>query len=150
MTFNSTKNATNAPKSHAFRAILIDPVRRLIEPHTIDGRLASLQAAVGGAIAWGTELKTGDVLYVDDEGLLKRNPAFFSLGKRSFAGRGLLVGPENPLITDVISSVDEVTAMVGFNVCLDIEKSMAVKCTTFDSADAFFEYLRRQREAGHS
>jgi len=60
------------------RAILIDPVRRAVEPHTIDDRLASLQAAVEGCIAWGTELKTGDVLYVDDEGLLKPNPAFFT------------------------------------------------------------------------
>ncbi|MDH8528097.1 hypothetical protein QIH07_28210, partial [Klebsiella pneumoniae] len=50
----------------------------------------------GGNIAWGTELQTGDVLYIDDEGLLKPNPAFFSLGRRSFAGRGLLVGPERP------------------------------------------------------
>jgi hypothetical protein len=60
------------------RAILIDPVRRVVEPHTIDGRLASLQLAVGGRIAWGTELKNGDVLYVDDEGLLKPDPSFFA------------------------------------------------------------------------
>lgn len=119
MAFNSIKPVAVAPKAHTLRAILIDPVRRLVKPHTIDGRLASLQAAVGGTIAWGTELKTGDVLYVNDEGLLKRNPAFFSFGNQTFAGRGLLVGPESPLITDVISSVDEVTAVVRFDVCVD-------------------------------
>jgi hypothetical protein len=78
------------------RAILIDPIRRVIQPHCIDGGLASLQAAVGGLIGFGTEIKTGDVLYVDDEGLLKPNPAFFKLGKRTFAGFALLVGPERP------------------------------------------------------
>ena len=48
------------------RAILINPVKRTVESYTIDHRLASLQAAVGGNIAWGTELQTGDVLYIDD------------------------------------------------------------------------------------
>ena len=129
------------------RAILIDPVRRSVQPHSIDGGLASLQAAVGGLIAFGTELKNGDVLYVDDEGLLKPNSAFFRLGRRSFAGRGLLVGPERPVITDVVSTVEEIAAMVCFDVNVDLDELLTVRPTTFDSADAFLEYLRQQREA---
>ncbi|GAA3846368.1 DUF3846 domain-containing protein [[Pseudomonas] carboxydohydrogena] len=126
------------------RAILIDPVRRVVEPYTIDHRLASLQAAVGGLIAWGTELKTGDVLYIDDEALLKPNPAFFALNGRTFPGCGLIVGPENPLITDVISTVEQVANMIRFNVDIDLDRALVVKSTTFDSADEFLEYLSRQ------
>lgn len=129
------------------RAILIDPVRRVVEPYTIDHRLASLQAAVGGLIAWGTELKTGDVLYVDDEALLKPNPAFFALNGRTFPGCGLLVGPENPQITDVVSTVEQITSKVRFDVDVDLDRTLVVKSTTFDSADEFFEYLSRQRKA---
>lgn len=147
MPFNSTKSAANSPP--ALRAILIDPVRRLIVPHTIDGRLASLQAAVGGTIAWGTELKTGDVLYVNDEGLLKRKPAFFWIGDLTFAGRGLLVGPETPRITDVISTVEEVAAMARFDVHADLE-NCNVKWRTFGSANEFVNHLRKQRDANEN
>lgn len=130
------------------RSILIDPVTKTVAAHTIDGGLASLQAAVGGLIAYGTELKTGDLLYVDDEGLLKPNPSFFALGRRSFAGRGLLVGPERgAFITDVVSTVQEIAEMVRFNVSMNIDKLLTAKMTTFHSADEFFEYLRRQRNA---
>ncbi|MET4519513.1 DUF3846 domain-containing protein [Bradyrhizobium sp. I1.7.5] len=147
MASNSTKIARIGSQSNAsLRAILIDPFRRVVQPHRIDHRLASLQAAVGGNIAWGTELQTGDVLYIDDEALLKRNPAFFALGRRSFAGRGLLVGPERPRITDVVSSVEEIAKKVRFDVAMDVDKLLTVKCTTFETAQEFFEYLRRQRD----
>ncbi|WP_061026753.1 DUF3846 domain-containing protein [Bradyrhizobium sp. CCH5-F6] len=128
------------------RAILINPVKRTVESYTIDHRLASLQAAVGGNIAWGTELQTGDVLYIDDEGLLKPNPAFFSLGRRSFAGRGLLVGPERPHMTDVVSTVEEIAKKVRFGIAVDVDKLLTAKCMTFETAEDFFEYLRRQRD----
>ena len=127
-------------------AILINPVKRTVESYTIDHRLASLQAAVGGNIAWGTELQTGDVLYIDDEGLLKPNPAFFSLGRRSFAGRGLLVGPERPHMTDVVSTVEEIAKKVRFGIAVDVDKLLTAKCMTFETAEDFFEYLRRQRD----
>ena len=128
------------------RAILINPVKRTVESYTIDHRLASLQAAVGGNLAWGTELQTGDVLYIDDEGLLKPNPAFFSLGRRSFAGRGLLVGPERPHMTDVVSTVEEIAKKVRFGIAVDVDKLLTAKCMTFETAEDFFEYLRRQRD----
>lgn len=79
------------------RAILIDPIRRAIRPHLIDGKLSSLQAAVGGLIAWGTQRKTGDVLYVDDEGLLKANPAFFALDRALSRAADFWLAPSNPL-----------------------------------------------------
>lgn len=147
MTSNSTKIAKIGSRSSAsLRAILIDPFRRVVQPHDIDHRLASLQAAVGGNIAWGTELQTGDVLYIDDEALLKRNPAFFAFGRRTFAGRGLLVGPERPRITDVVSTVEEIAKKVRFGIAMDVDKLLTVKCTTLETADDFFKFLRRRRD----
>jgi len=127
------------------RAILINPKNKTVELHSIDHSLESLQSAVGGTIAWGTQLKTGDVLYVDDEGQLKPDPSFFAMGRRTFAGCGLLVGPERPLITDVVSTVDEVAQLVSFDVGVDLDQPLTVKSTTLKSGDEFFDYLRRQR-----
>ena len=147
MTSNSTKIANIGSQSNAsLRAILIDPFRRVVQSHSIDHRLTSLQAAVGGNIAWGTELQTGDVLYIEDEALLKPNPAFFMLGGRTFAGRGLLVGPERPRITDVVSTVEEIAKKVRFGIAVDVDKLLTTKCMTFETAEEFFEYLRRQRD----
>lgn len=147
MTSNSIKIAKIGSQSTAtLRAMLIDPFRRTVQPHIIDHRLTSLQVAVGGNIAWGTELKTGDVLYIEDEALLKPNPAFFILGRRTFAGRGLLVGPERPRITDVVSTVEEIEKKVRFGVAMDVDKLLTAKCTTFETAEEFFDYLRRQRD----
>ena len=73
----------------------------------------------------------GEVLYIDDEGLLKPNPAFSALNGRTFPGRGLLVGPENPLITDVVSTVEQITSMVRFDVDVDLDRALTVKWTTF-------------------
>jgi hypothetical protein len=147
MASNSTKIAKiGSPSSASLRAILVDPFRRVVQLHSIDHRLASLQAAVGGSIAWGTELQTGDVLYIDDEALLKRNPAFFALGRRTFAGRGLLVGPERPRMTDVVSTVEEIAKKVRFGIAIDVDKLLTAKCTTFETAEEFFECLRRQRD----
>ncbi|MDH8238995.1 hypothetical protein QIG13_27625, partial [Klebsiella pneumoniae] len=62
-------------------------------------------------------------------------------------GRGLLVGPENPRITDVISTVEQIASMVRFDVDIDLDRALTVTSTTFHSADEFFEYLSRQRKA---
>jgi hypothetical protein len=57
------------------------------------------------------------------------------------------VGPENPLITDVVSTVEKIADMVRFDVSIDFDQATTVKTTTFGSADEFIDYLRRQREA---
>ena len=131
------------------RAILIDPHRQTVEFHSIDYRFGSLQAAVGGSIAFGTQLKTGDVLYVDDMGLLKANPTFFALRGRPFAGRGLLVGPERGAFPiDVVSTVDDIKKLVSFDVNVDLDRLLTVKSTTFNSVSELFDHLRARRAAG--
>ena len=130
------------------RAIIIDPVLRTVEPYTVDRRLASLQAAVGGLIAFATDLDTGDVLYVNDEGLFADQPKFFALAgaHQPFAGRGLLVGPErHGVVTDVITPIERVRKLVSFDVDVDHDQPRQVRTVIFDSAGSCLEYLRRTR-----
>ena len=58
--------------------------------------LADLQKLVGGYIEAAYEWPTGDVLFVNEEGLLAAERAFFRVGDRDtpLAGNGVVVGPE--------------------------------------------------------
>lgn len=126
------------------RSILIDPAKRAVVPYRINGSVASLQAAVGSLIAFATQLDTGDVLYVDDEGLLRDNPSFFAIagGRHPYAGRGLLVGPETyGAITDVVATVEEVKSLVSFDVEVDLKDLLTVRTITFNSVSDFLDYL---------
>jgi len=128
------------------KAILIDPVTQTIAPYTVDHRLKTLQAAVGGLIAIATTLDTGDVLYVNDEGLLTDQPRFFTLAgaHQPFPGRAILVGQESlGIVTDVVSTIDRIRELVSFDVHVDLDEPLKVRTVTFDSADEFLDYLRR-------
>jgi len=58
--------------------------------------LVDMRKYVGGSICFAMSWITGDVLYVDDEGLLKPQDSFFMLtdGQQPLAGNGIIVGPE--------------------------------------------------------
>jgi hypothetical protein len=80
--------------------------------------LEDMQRLVGGYIEAAYRWDNGDVLYVDEEGLLKADQRYFRITVRSdqaLAGNGLLVGPE---IGDTISTrtptmtVDELRSIV--------------------------------------
>lgn len=84
------------------RAYLIDPAAETITPVEATGRLSG----PGGAYAWlGIDIvdiaafnAAGDLVLVDDEGLLRPGPLFlFQLTTTgsTLAGRGLVVGPED-------------------------------------------------------
>lgn len=126
------------------RSILIDPVTRTITSHIVSASVESLREAVDGSIAFATELKTGDVLYVDDCGLLKRNPSLFMIagGRHPYAGRGVLVGPEvGGIATDVHMTVQEVRQLVEFDVKVDLERLLTVRTTTFKSLAEALEHM---------
>jgi hypothetical protein len=78
------------------KAWLIDVAAREIRAVEVDG-LASWQKLVGGPIELAWQWDTGDVLYVDEEGLFKPQRHFFRLADRGdypFAGNGLVIGRE--------------------------------------------------------
>ena len=58
--------------------------------------LVDMRKYVGGSICFAMSWITGDVLYVDDEGLLKPQDHFFMLPdcQNPLAGNGIIVGPE--------------------------------------------------------
>lgn len=99
------------------RAILIDPKTRSVSTCEIDGGLESIESAVGGTFCVGTAFENGDLLYVDDLGLSKKDIHYFAIGaRRLLAGRALLVGPEGSSgrITDVRSTAEEIERLVRF------------------------------------
>lgn len=102
-----------AHKLRTYPAILIDPYHRSVKSIEVSDRLESLQGAIGGCIQLATEFSDGDIMYVDEEGLLTHR-LFFEIDGQSFPGRGLIVGsqgseymtaPVNCRIEDVIRRV---------------------------------------------
>lgn len=59
--------------------------------------LSDLQRMVGGLITPAHCFPNGDIIFVDDEGLLKRQQHFFIVtgGNQPYAGNGVLVGRES-------------------------------------------------------
>jgi hypothetical protein len=130
------------------RAILIDPKLRSITGCTLDGSLDSLCAAIGSGIEFGTELDTGDVLYVDDVGRLTDSPSFFALigTRQAFAGRGLLVGAERyGSLTDVTSTVDEIARLVTFDIEGSLKRPRQLRSVESDSMADALVHIRRRR-----
>lgn len=78
------------------RAIVIDPFDRTATEVVISGNdLQEIYATLGVTCIDAVRLPEGDVIYVDDEGLLKGATGFFhlvGLTPNPLAGRGLLVG----------------------------------------------------------
>ena len=102
------------------QAFYIDSERREIGEIEYNS-LADLQRLVGGPIQVAYHWPNGDVLYVDEEGLLKAPPVRgFSIPERpdqSLAGNGVLVGPEIDDGLDTMSptmTLDELRLRVQF------------------------------------
>ena len=85
------------------RALTINAETHEIKVHAVDtsdagpGMLAFMQKAVGGYIERATELKNGDSIFVNEEGLLENPRFFFEVegGHQPFAGNGVVVGGED-------------------------------------------------------
>ena len=90
------------------RAIIIDPFRRSVLETEIDGSVASLREALScDCMQIAHEFETGDILYVDEDGIARgidalrgmeaeeRAHAFDVGAHQSFLGRGVILGPED-------------------------------------------------------
>lgn len=80
------------------KAILIDAAKREIREVEYNHTDTPIRSLIGGWIETAWSWPNGDVLYVDEEGLLKPQEHFFLLSLRSdgqpLAGNGVLVGRE--------------------------------------------------------
>lgn len=112
------------------RYILIDPVAQTVTAENYDGQIdwRVICNKLGcGTMASAGRLANGDILWVDDEGLLKDGQSYFSfqaVNGQPLAGRGMITGPETLLrpgampgeedINDVQSSPGDVQLGVIF------------------------------------
>jgi len=78
------------------KAILIDALNCRVKEIQIKGDLQSYYQAIGcDLVQVGYYLdKEGDVILVDEEGLLKYNEHFFSYRGQIFSGNGLIIGTD--------------------------------------------------------
>lgn len=79
------------------RAYLIDPAARSVTPVTRNGDWRQINELIGCDTFTSVCLENGDVVYVDDEGLLKEPTDFFLIEGCTppLAGKGLLVGTDD-------------------------------------------------------
>lgn len=77
------------------KAIVIDSKLQNVHEVDIDGKLESLQSAVGGYIEL-VELGGAEDLYVNEEGLINGTQEFFifSGAHQPFAGNGIIIGSD--------------------------------------------------------
>jgi hypothetical protein len=106
------------------KAILINSAERTITEVDYDGS-EQLRKLVGGWIELAYMWPSKDVLYVDEEGLMKPQAHFFRITVRPdqpMVGNGVIIGPERDtdevpegFVTDPPSlTVEQVRAMVEF------------------------------------
>lgn len=86
------------------RAFLIDPAERTLTSIEFEGDFRKIGELIGCDIITAARINDlGDVIYVDDEGLMKGQASFFLVEgyPQPLAGRGLLVGTDvEPTVTE--------------------------------------------------
>lgn len=101
------------------KAFWIRPGAMSIEMVECNG-LADMQRMVGGYIEVAHRFPNGDIVFVDEEGLLKEPSLWFEIAgaHQTFAGNGLVTGPEDAegKLTEPRSTRDELTQVVTFAV----------------------------------
>lgn len=105
------------------RAILIDPYDQTVTEIVVDGNnLQEIYKTLQVTCIDAVRLENGDVIYVDDEGLLKSPTHLFDVAGidvTAFAGRGLLVGSTGDgYDADPKHSINEVRQRVGFLIAM--------------------------------
>lgn len=107
------------------KAFHIDVTARTVAEVSYEG-LDDMQKFVGGGIELAMRLVSGDVLFVDDEGLFKYHEFFVvPLGHQPFAGNGLVVGKERPNSArtyDPTTRLEDLRAAVRFFHRRDIQR----------------------------
>lgn len=105
------------------RAILIDPYDHTVTEIIIEGNnLQEIYKILDVQVIDAARIALDDVVYVDDEGLLKGPTNFFAITGETpnpIAGRGLLVGTTpSGHDTDPRHSLAQITAQVRFYILM--------------------------------
>lgn len=80
------------------KVIVIDSKISKVYEKEVDNDFKELQKVIGGLLATAAYLPSNDVVFVDDEGLLKGPESFFKIVGASFApplaGTGIVIGDD--------------------------------------------------------
>ena len=74
------------------KAIHINPFNQTIKEVDILGNLEDIYVLLGCRTMDAIDIDESNVLYIDDEGLLKDKQRYFNINERNLAGKGLLMG----------------------------------------------------------
>jgi hypothetical protein len=74
------------------KAIHINPFEKTVKEVDILGNLEDIYVLLGCRPLDAINYDDKNVLYVDDEGLLKNDQRYFSINGKNFAGKGLVMG----------------------------------------------------------
>lgn len=105
------------------RAILIDAAQGTVQEIDTVGDLDALYGLIHcQMIEVAHEFPNGDVLYVDEEGLLKQPQRFFDIGAHQpFAGNGVIIGCDgNGETVAAATPIDEIVGKVSFQHISDL------------------------------
>ena len=119
---NSTNNQPDAPA----KGYLVDPYKAEVQPIEvpIDDYKEIQRQLKCDCFTTGGYLENGDVIFVDDEGLLKGPTHFFRVksvnGGQPLAGRGVVLGSDGEGgSADVKTSLEEITSRVRWVYAMD-------------------------------
>lgn len=97
------------------KVIVIDSKQKKIYEDEVNNDFRALQKVVDGLLATAKYLPSNDVIFVDDEGLLKEPTNFFEIDGIPFAGIGVVVGDDGEGDSiNVHASVAEIKNQITF------------------------------------
>ena len=109
-------------KERVKKVIVIDPVKETVSETRYKSYeelydLGNFKLFTVQMVDYNSDTDKGNDLFIDDEGLLKRNQRYFTFtGVGSFAGRGLLIGTDHATGESIDTSwrLDQVIRAVSF------------------------------------
>ena len=109
-------------KERVKKVIVIDPVEETVSETRYKSYeelydLGNFKLFTVQMVDYNSDTDKGNDLFIDDEGLLKRNQRYFTfVGVGSFAGRGLLIGSDHKTGESIATSwrLDQVIRAVSF------------------------------------
>lgn len=109
--------------SKKIKAVIIDPILRIVKEAEIEDNLDGLQGGVGGHnIETALYIDDSNVMFVDSEGLFRPDQQFFVYGEQfPLAGQAVVVGTgkDGETIGTTLTALD-VAKKVGFHTASEI------------------------------